>query len=168
MLSISQADTAEDLDAVRSLMRSFIEWHRVRHAEDIELVDKYFDGKAYEDELAGLPGKFAPPRGSLLLAIVDSNPAGCVALREVDSDTCEMKRLFVYEKYHGFGVGKALAKTLIDRAKAIGYRRMVLDTGARQIEAQTLYHRLGFRDIEPYYDLPEDVAKWLQFMALDL
>lgn len=149
-------------------MRAFIQWHFVRHAEDIELVNSYFDKTAFEEELAGLPGKYAPPEGSLLLALVDSMPAGCVALRQIDENTCEMKRMFVYEQFHGHGVGKALAERIIEDGKALGYRKMVLDTGARQREAKGLYHGMGFKDIEPYYSLPPELAQWLTFMELEL
>ena len=92
-------------DQVRDLMRAFIGWHRKRHLEDIQLIDQYFDAAAFEEELASLPGKYAPPRGSLLLAMHDGRPAGCVALREIDARACEMKRLFVYPHLHGKGIG---------------------------------------------------------------
>jgi len=166
-MQIVQAATETEISQVRDLMRAFIEWHFVRHAEDIELVNAYFDGAAFEDELAGLPGKYKPPYGSLLLALVDDAPAGCVALRKIDEATCEMKRMFVYEAFHGKGVGLALAERIIEEGKRLGYAKMVLDTGARQVEAKRLYHRLGFKDVKTYYDLPSDLANWLSFMELD-
>ena len=168
MLRIIQAESKQDLDAVRELMRGFIEWHMVRHEADIALVNSYFDGRAFEDELASLPGKYAPPKGSLLLALVDDKPAGCVALKQIDETSCEMKRMFVYQQFHGHGLGLALAERIIEEGRNAGYKRMLLDTGARQVEAKGLYHRLGFKDIKPYYDLPEDLANWLTFMELDL
>ncbi|HUR94469.1 MAG TPA: GNAT family N-acetyltransferase [Gemmatimonadales bacterium] len=160
--------TASQLDHVRALMRAFIAWHRERHQQDLALIDSYFDAAAFEAELAGLPGKYSPPRGGLLLATVDDEPAGCVALREVDASRCEMKRMFVYPEHHGRGVGRALAEAIIRDARAAGYRRMVLDTSIRQAEAQALYRRQGFRDIPPYYDLPEALRNWLVFMELEL
>jgi hypothetical protein len=84
-------------------MRSFIAWHRERHREDTHLIDAYFDGQAFEQELATLPGKYAPPHGQLLLATLDGVPAGCVALRGLDFASCEMKRMFVYTQFHGRG-----------------------------------------------------------------
>jgi GNAT superfamily N-acetyltransferase len=149
-------------------MRAFVAWHRQRHQEDLALIDAYFDAAAFETELASLPGKYAPPCGALLLATLDDRPAGCVALREIDADTCEMKRMFVREELQGHGVGRALGQAIIDAARAAGYRRMLLDTSFRQTEAQMLYHRLGFRDIPPYYDLPPDLRSWLVFMELPL
>ena len=80
---IWQAQTAEHLEAARALFRDFVAWHRATHVEDIELIERYFDEAAFEDELRGLPGTYAPPAGSLLVALVGGSPAGCVALRDL-------------------------------------------------------------------------------------
>ena len=168
MIQVAQPTTTEQLDAVRALMRAFVAWHRERHVDDLHLIDAYFDAAAFEAELAGLPGKYAPPRGGLLLATVDGRPAGCVALREIDADDCEMKRMFVYPDLHGHGVGRALGEAIIGAARGAWYRRMLLDTSFRQAEAQGLYGRLGFKRIEPYYELPDDLREWLVFMEMRL
>jgi GNAT superfamily N-acetyltransferase len=160
--------TLQQLDQVRSLMRSFIGWHKTRHREDIHLIDAYFDAEGFEQELASLPGKYVPPHGQLLLATLDGAPAGCVALREIDSSSCEMKRMFVYTQFHGKGVGHALADAVIEEARALGYRTMRLDTSIRQDEAKGLYQHLGFKTIEPYYELPKELKSWLVFMELVL
>jgi len=160
--------TVQQLEQVRSLMRSFIVWHKARHREDIHLIDAYFDGEAFEQELVSLPGKYVPPRGQLLLATLEGTPAGCVALREIDSAACEMKRMFVYTQFRGKGVGHALADAAIKEARALGYRTMRLDTSIRQDEPKGLYRRLGFATIEPYYELPEELRNWLVFMELSL
>ena len=160
--------TPQELDQVRALMRSFVAWHRERHREDTHLIDAYFDVAAFDQELASLPGKYAPPHGQLLLATLDGEPAGCVAMREIDSSSCEMKRMFVYTQFHGKGVGHALAEAVIQEARALGYRTMRLDTSLRQEEAQRLYQRMGFKTIEPYYELSADLADWLVFMELVL
>ena len=166
--SIQVPVTLQQLNHVRSLMRSFVAWHRERHHEDRHLIDAYFDAGAFEEELASLPGKYAHPHGHLLLATVDGSPAGCVALRGIDSGSCEMKRMFVYPRFHGHGIGKALAEELISRARALGYSRMRLDSGRKQAEAHGLYRKLGFKDIAPYYELPEELSNWLVFMELPL
>ena len=168
MAEILVARTAEQLDHVRRLMRAFVDWHRRRHQEDLALIDAYFDDAAFESELASLPGKYAPPGGRLLLATHRGRPAGCVALRRIDNEACEMKRMFVDEAVQGQGVGRALGHAIIDEAVAAGCRTMYLDTSVRQHEAQALYRRLGFLDIEPYYDLPQDLRDWLVFMKLSL
>jgi GNAT superfamily N-acetyltransferase len=167
-LAVHVPKTPAQLDQVRALMRSFIAWHKERHGDDIDLINAYFDDAVFEDELALLPGKYGPPRGQLLLATLDEAPVGCVALREIDSGRCEMKRMFVYPQYHGKGIGRALAEAIIKEARGLGYRAMLLDTSVRQAEANALYQRLGFKTIEPYYELPEDVRNWLVFMELKL
>jgi putative acetyltransferase len=167
-LAVHVPKTPAQLDQVRALMRSFIAWHKERHGEDIDLINAYFDNAAFDDELSSLPGKYGSPRGQLLLATLDEAPVGCVALREIDSGTCEMKRMFVYPQHHGKGVGRALAEAIIQEARGLGYRAMRLDTSVRQAEANALYQRLGFQTIKPYYELPEDVRSWLVFMELKL
>ncbi len=168
MVVVSDAVSGAQLDSVRHLMRSFIAWHRERHIEDVALIDSYFDSAAFEQELAGLPGTYAPPRGRLLLATFDDAPAGCVALRAIDDEVCEMKRMFVYPSFHGKGVGLALGQRLIENARQSGYRAMRLDTSIRQAEATGLYRRLGFTPIAPYYELPQNLRDWLVFMELAL
>jgi putative acetyltransferase len=168
MTLIEVPTTIEQLDLVRTLMRAFTIWHRQRYVEEIKLIDEYFDAPAFEKELASLPGKYAPPSGTLLLAFDEDIPAGCVALREIDARTCEMKKMFVYTHLRGKGIGRALVQALIDRARAIGYQSMRLNTGFRQYEAKALYQSLGFRVIEPYYKLPEKLRHWVVFMELKL
>jgi putative acetyltransferase len=168
MTQVRVPTSADELEQVRALMRAFVAWHRERHQQDLSLIDSYFDAAAFETELASLPGKYAPPTGHLFLATVNGAPAGCVALREIDDDACEMKRMYVYPEYHGRGVGRALGEAVIDAARAAGYRVMRLDTSIRQAEARTLYQRLGFREIAPYYELPEGIRNWLLFMELPL
>jgi len=131
MLEILNATSLEQLDQVRSLIREFVSWHRQHHLEDLELIDEYFDAGYFEEELASLPGKYAPPEGRLFLARYDGQPAGCVALRKIDAQSCEMKRMFVYPRFHGQGIGRALAERLIDEARVSGYSSMKLDTSFR-------------------------------------
>mgnify|MGYP001083902315 CR=1 FL=1 len=168
MVSIFQAATNTELADARSLMRGFLAWHRRRHVEDTALIDRYFDAAAWEAELAGLPGKYAPPRGSLLIAYRGGQPAGCVALRDLGDGVAEMKRMFVPTEYRGLGIGRALADRAIADARKAGYRRMRLDTSRRQKEAIALYESAGFRRIGPYYELSEDLRDWLVFFECDL
>jgi len=167
-IKILDATSKEHLDHVRNLINSFLKWHLNRHLEDIDLINEYFDPKDFEEELASLPGKYSMPEGRLLLAFYNDQPAGCVALRQLDDRSCEMKRMFVYPEFHGKRIGWALAKAIIDEAKKIGYSSMKLDTSMRQVEAQKLYQSFGFKNTEPYYDLPEKLKNWLVFMELKL
>ena len=168
MIKILNPSTQEQIQQVRALMRAFVDWHRERHIEDHELINEYFNARDFEEELASLPGKYSPPRGRLLLAVKDDQPAGCAALHEIDAKACEMKRMFVYPQFQGQGVGRALAEALIKEARTIGYAAILLDTSFRQDEAQGLYQSLGFKKIEPYYELPKELQNWLVFMKLKL
>jgi putative acetyltransferase len=115
-------------------------------------VDLGFQG--FEEELATLPGKYARPDGRLLLLQAGSEAVGCIALRRFDGTSGEVKRLYVQAAHHGRGLGKALARSALDEARAIGYRRLLLDTLAPMAKARALYRALGFREIAAYYANP--------------
>jgi putative acetyltransferase len=132
-------------------------------------VDLCFQG--FADELAGLPGDYAPPWGCLLLARRGSVDVGCVALRHLrdpadePSALGEIKRLHVRPSARGGGLGRALMEAIVQHARAIGYRELRLDTLATMGEARALYASLGFRECDPYCDNPIPGATW---MALPL
>lgn len=163
MTTVMEAELPSQLDDVRSLMTAFVAWHRERHVEDIALIERYFDAAAFSRELEDLPGYYAPPTGSLLIAYSDNQKAGCVALRDLGDGICEMKRMFVRPEFRGRGVGLALAARILENARTLGYCCMRLDTSHRQTEAMRLYRRIGFSEIAPYYDLSDDLRNWLVF-----
>jgi putative acetyltransferase len=142
-----RAATISDLDEIRALLREYAAWLE---------VDLCFQN--FEQELAGLPGEYAPPRGRLLIA----EGAGCIALRAIDDETCEMKRLYVRPEHRGSGLGRGLILAIIEEARAIGYRRIRLDTMPKMAGAQSLYGSLGFRDIAAYRYNPEPGARFLE------
>lgn len=125
-------------------------------------LDFGLDFQGFDNEVAGLPGEYAPPEGRLLLARdrMGDAAAGCVALREFESGICEMKRLFVVPACRGLGVGRALTVAVIEAARDAGYERMRLDTTARMIAANTLYRELGFRPIDAYRHNPLPDARF--------
>jgi putative acetyltransferase len=135
-----------------------------RHLFECYAASLGFD-LAFQDfatELAELPGAYAPPTGCLLLATVDAAPAGCVALRDLGSGACEMKRLYVLPEYRGLGLGKLLAVRVVEEARRIGYESMRLDSVPAMREAQALYERLGFRDIAPYRENPIPGTRYME------
>lgn len=121
--------------------------------------------QGFGEELAALPGSYAPPSGRLLLALQRGDLAGCVALRRLTPDVCEMKRLYVRPGFRGLGIGRMLAERIIHEGKVAGYRRVRLDTLPTMISARALYRTMGFHEIAPYTSNPvEGVA----FLELDL
>jgi putative acetyltransferase len=108
----------------------------------------------FELELAQLPGAYAPPGGRLLVGYGDGAPAGCVALRRLDAETGELKRLYVREQFRGRGLARALVDAVIAAARELGYTRLRLDTHDSMAAAQALYASYGFRRIPAYWDQP--------------
>lgn len=154
MVEIVQAETPERIAEARQLF--------VEYAGSLGF-DLGFQG--FGQELAGLPGDYAVPRGRLLLAIHESRTAGCVALRDLDEGICEMKRLYVRPGFRGLRIGHTLILAVIAEARAIGYSRMRLDTVPAMESARALYASLGFREIPPYRFNP---IPGTAFLELDL
>jgi GNAT superfamily N-acetyltransferase len=117
----------------------------------------------FEQELAGLPGHYAPPDGRLLLAEYELQLAGCVALHKWEDGICEMKRLYLRPSFRGKGLGRAIAEKIITDARSIGYRRMRLDTIEPLMkDAVEMYRKLGFREIAPYRPNPIAGAMYME------
>jgi ribosomal protein S18 acetylase RimI-like enzyme len=143
MANIVHATQPAELAAVRALF-----------AEYARAVDAPCCFVGLERELASLPGEYAPPTGRLLLALDASGSAGCVALRPLDADTAEMKRLYVRAAYRGQGLGRSLAVAAIAAARDSGRRRLVLDTLPSMEQAIALYRSLDFTELAPYLPVP--------------
>ena len=148
----------EAYDAIQDVSLLFREY-----AASLEID---LDYQNFSDELSGLPGKYAKPNGSLYLAYIDGAPAGCVAMRRLDEARAEMKRLYVRPAYRGLQIGMLLTQRVIRDAMQIGCRSLVLDTLSTMDQAKSLYRRLGFLEIEPYYDSPIPGTTFLS-LALD-
>ena len=152
MTEIIHAETVAHLAAARELFREYEAWL------DLDLC---FQG--FEAELAGLPGKYAAPEGRLRLAFDDANLAGCIALRKLGDEVCEMKRLYVRNEFRGRGIGVQLIERIIADAREIGYQAMRLDTFPPKMgRAVKLYESHGFRPIPPYYDNPFDGVLFME------
>ena len=121
--------------------------------------------QSFEQELAGLPGDYAPPQGRLLLARSGGDLAGCVALHPLEPGVGEMKRLYVRPALRGRGIGKALLNTVLAEARAIGYRRVRLDTIEPLMQdAVRMYRAYGFREIAPYRENPIEGALYMELI----
>ena len=142
-IRIVPADTPELIPTVRELFREY---------QQQLGVDLCFQG--FEAELAALPGKYARPQGQLLLAWTDDQIAGCVALRPIDEERCEMKRLYVRAASRKLGLGRLLVETICDEARRAGYKRIYLDTLPTMAAARGLYTDMGFELTEAYVHNP--------------
>jgi ribosomal protein S18 acetylase RimI-like enzyme len=143
--------TEQDIPAVRMLLREYAAGLGVS-----------LDFQQFDDELAGLPGAYAPPAGVLLIARTPQDEAGCVAVRALDCEICELKRLYVRPTWRGHGLGRRLTNAALDHARATGYGQMRLDTLPGMETAQALYEELGFREIAPYTINPVPGARFLE------
>jgi GNAT superfamily N-acetyltransferase len=142
-MQIRQAATPDEIAVVRVLFEEYAA------ALGIDLC---FQG--FADELANLPGVYAPPRGRLLLAWSGDHPSGCAALRPLDETVCELKRMYVRPAFRGQGAGRALGEAIISAAREIGYCKIRLDTLEKMNAARRLYESLGFTHRNAYYETP--------------
>jgi ribosomal protein S18 acetylase RimI-like enzyme len=121
--------------------------------------------QSFDEELKSLPGLYAAPSGRLLLALYQRQAAGCVALRKLEENVCEMKRLYVRPAFRGKGLGRILVERTIDEARGIGYERMRLDTVSSTMQdAIALYRRMGFKEIAPYCENPIAGALYMELL----
>lgn len=148
---LRRADSAGDAEAARALFREY------EKGLGISLCFQNF-----AEEVAGLPGDYAPPSGRLLLAFVEGQPAGCVALRKERDGIAELKRLYVKPAFRGRKLGRRLTEAVLAEAKGIGYRAVRLDTLSTMKEAQVLYLSMGFTDIPPYNDHPVEGTRFME------
>ena len=163
-LTIDQAATAEQIQDVRDLLREYTDWAFTSTSGSKDAPT--FAG--LEEELAQLPGEFGPPDGRLLLAALDGRPAGCVALRRHDPTSGEVKRLYVRPGFRGHQIGERLVATLLEAARTIGYRRLVLDSHRTMTRAHEIYRNAGFRIVDAPDDFPQELKTLAVFMEMDL
>lgn len=149
-------ESSEDaaLEHVRQFFRNYAAW-----------LGRDLSFQGFDEEMAGLPGAYAAPHGQLFYAEANGRPAGCVGVRRFSDRVCEIKRLYVEPQLRGHGIGRALALAAIEAARAMGYRRAMVDTLPAMRIAVKLYRELGFQEAPAYYPAPMEGTV---FLALDL
>ncbi len=157
MLKIYPVETEEDLEIVKGLLEeylaSMLELDGPAHIKEVE---------AHKHQMNNLGEYFGPPDGCLLVAKYKKESAGCVALRKLSDDTCEMKRLYVRPKFRGLKIGRNLANAVIAQARKIGYKHMRIHTISALEQANRLYKSLGFNEIDPYEYTPREDAVFME------
>lgn len=163
-ISVQRAESPADIDAVRGLMREFNRWVLAEIAE----TDNPSIFARFEAELAGLPGRYGPPSGALVLARLQAEPAGCAAFYAHDASTVEIKRMFVPPRARGHGLGGRMLDLLLSQARAGGYRRALLSSHHSMHAAHAVYRRAGFSDVPTSAEFPGVVAGIDVCMSLTL
>jgi putative acetyltransferase len=156
-VTIRPVTTAQDLETAKVLLREYAGYLNQ------SLGEEHICLESYEKELAVLPGLYAEPKGTILIAFMDEKPAGCIALKALKADraieageaACEMKRLWVRPEFRGQSIGLMLANELIRYARSHGYTAMYLDTVPTAMQsANDIYKKLGFQAVERYNTNP--------------
>lgn len=165
---IDLASNDADFAAFGVLVREYVEWCRARFAQDSWLIDEALSHQALDHELETLQTRYGPPSGRAFLARRDAEVVGCGAYRRRSDEFCEMKRLFVPDRFRGFGIGRKLCEALITGARAERFKLMRLDTAGPMSEAVALYEAIGFKRCAPYNEYPERLMPHMVFMELAL
>jgi putative acetyltransferase len=151
MIEIKKCSTDSDFSFAVQMTNDYIAWLN---------MDLSFQGIG--KELSDFPSMYGPPNGFFLLAWHGGELAGGVGSRLLTAEVCEMKRLFVYDRFRSKGVGRSLCTALIEEARCLGYEKMRLDTLDRMKAAIRLYESLGFVEMEPYYFNPDPTTKYME------
>lgn len=151
-MEIRAATQQGEMDAIRRLWREY---------EAFLQVDLCFQG--FEEELAGLPGRYAPPKGGLFVAVVDGVIAGTAAFYAQGEGVAEIKRLYVTPAYQGLKIGRLLLAHAMDQAEKAGYKMLRMDSMRRLEAAGKLYQQVGFYEIQPFNHSPHDDAYYMEY-----
>jgi ribosomal protein S18 acetylase RimI-like enzyme len=144
-------ETDEEISGAKKLIVAYVQW--LNHDLCFQNID---------DELSNFPDKYRDPQGTFLIAKENNEVVGCVGIKKIENSICEMKRLFVNDRYRGNGIGKKLVEMIAGEAKRKHYEKIRLDTLATMEEALNIYRKNGFYEIEPYYNNPADGVVYLE------
>jgi len=151
MIELKHCSTDADFSLARQTVKDYIGW-----------LDMDLSFQDIHSELSNFVSMYGPPNGLFVLAWCRGEIAGGAGLRMIETNICEMKRLFVYDQFKNQGIGRTLCTELIQEAISLGYDKMRLDTLGRMKTAMKLYNNLGFREIKPYRFNPDPTTKYLE------
>ena len=165
MLTLVQVNSEADIASIQELFREYATWAFALVPGSQTSAPTW---QGFDEELATLPGVYAPPAGRLLLARQDGQHAGCVCLKGHDAATSELKRLYVRPALRGHDIGRQLVTRLVAEARHAGYQRIVLDSHHSMTKAHAIYESVGFRRVSAPADFPEHLKPEVVFMECDL
>lgn len=165
---IEIATVDADYDAFAVLVREYWAWLEDRYLDLPGFIDSVGGHQALDAELDSLSTIYGPPNGCILLAYRGDEVTGGVAMKDLGDGSCEMKRLYVPDRFQGQGTGRLLVGALIEAATADGFGLMRLDTGEQNSEAIAMYESMGFRHCPPHHEYPAELMTHLKFMERSL
>ena len=166
--SIREASSEQDYLAISLLITEYVAWLRSRYQQNTWIITEVLDKQSLSSELEMLATMYGAPNGRAFVAVHGNDIRACGAYRRLEDGSCEMKRVFVPERFQGAGLGRRLCSALIDSARADGFRSMKLDTGNLMKEALAMYRSFGFMECAPYQAYPEKLMPYFVFMELPL
>jgi putative acetyltransferase len=167
-VGIHLASSDADYAAFGVLVREYADWCRTRFAHEAWMIELAFSHQSLDRELENLATRYGPPSGKTFLARRDGEIVGCGAYHRRSDEFCEMKRLFVPDRFRGLGIGHKLSAAIIASARDDHFKVMRLDTAAQMSEAVALYEAIGFKRCAPYNEYPERLMPHMVFMELAL
>jgi GNAT superfamily N-acetyltransferase len=168
MLKIYPVETEKDIEIAKNLFSEFDDFlkEQLREYNNFPWAVKYW--QSLEEEVKGLPGRYATPSGCILIAEYNNKHAGCVGLVEENSEVCIMKRLYVRQEFRGLGIGKSLVGAIIECAHIKDYEIMRLHTNLLLNIAISLYKKIGFKKIAHNKRYPDQIKDLIIHMELKL
>lgn len=168
-VSIRQADSADDVEAARALCREWLDWHwRVYPPDWPRGADHPMNPEKFEETLGHLPELHAPPRGAILVAWLDGQPAGCVMYHEAAPGVAEFKRMYVSEAARGHAIGRRMLERMFDQMIVDGYRKVFFSSATFLTHARAMYERAGFVDMPHPSGFPPSWRDYVYFMERPL
>jgi len=158
----------DDFEVVRALCREWLEWHWNAYPDDWPTEGNPMDPEAFQVILKDLPKLHARPRGGILIALVDKQPAGCVMYSESEADVAEFNRMFVNEGGRGHGLGRLMLERMFEQMIADGYRKTLFSSATFLTHARGMYENAGFVDIPHPQGFPEEWRNYVYFMERPL
>jgi GNAT superfamily N-acetyltransferase len=163
-MNIRPARSRKEIGDAAALMRGLVDANKALYSDDLDTIEAYYRGAWFFNDYPEIPQEYCPPRGDVLLAYLNDEPAGTVATYRMDNHCCELKSMFVSPDHRRKGVAVALCDAVIGLARSQGYFKVRLTTGVRQPEARKLYQQFGFESVKPWDINPPEGYDYFEVM----